>query len=191
MSPNVEHHSLLTDSVAKELLLNIRYGAKGGPLRHNFLEQLFFPRRAASTGPVYLYGSWVQGLVEASYGQWLTPFGCFGWGAGGWPWPRGPWAEPWPLEASEKASLIQPDKEGLNLKNRTVLTNRKPGGDRKEFVCVVYRILSVLYRIHYRIHYGSRSDPGLFYRFHPFTTCIIARRVVIFHSVPARPLALI
>ena len=42
-------------TVAKELLLNIRYGSKGGPLRHNFLEQLFFPRRV---GPVYLYRSW-------------------------------------------------------------------------------------------------------------------------------------
>jgi hypothetical protein len=82
-SPNVEHHSLKTESVVKELLLNIPSGAKGGPLRHNSLEQVFLPRRVASTGPVSLYGCWVQGLLEASYGQWLTPFGCRGWGAGG------------------------------------------------------------------------------------------------------------
>ena len=74
-SPNVEHHSLKTESVVKELLLNIPSGAKGGPLRHNSLEQVFLPRRVASTGPVSLYGCWVQGLLEASYGQWLTPFG--------------------------------------------------------------------------------------------------------------------
>jgi hypothetical protein len=50
---------------------------------HDFLAHLSFARRAASADPVYLYGSWVQGLLEASSRQWIILFGCLGWGAGG------------------------------------------------------------------------------------------------------------
>ena len=115
-----------------------------------------------------------------------------------WPWPRGPWAEPWPWlwqqgaqEASDKGSLIQPGKKGLTYNARTMLMKNNPGGDRREFVCFCTGSSNVLYRIHYRIHHGSRSDPGPFYRIHPCTTCIIARKVGIFQADPARALTLI